>query len=209
MDNQAFPNSTPFVAALDPKLDPAVTFAGHWAIALPTKSKKMIARRSMPAARPAITNAQTRSALIAVGCVLMNWFALLLVAAYYHPGDWFDWTKPIDWTVLLARIPDLNATSLRSAVMFHDVLLWILAPAGAWLILAGNAQGRTWRILFFAVQPLVFYPGWWGVVLWICLPLEIPLDGEWLGEHSPSMMSWGCWILASIYLAYRSWRLRA
>ena len=61
------------------------------------------------------------------------------------------------------------------------------------------------RFVFFILQPVIFNIGWIGLVLWVALPYEaFNMDGEWMEEHSPTAMSLGCWIAASILIAVRS-----
>jgi hypothetical protein len=129
--------------------------------------------------------------------------AILLMSAYNASETAFPYTEPIKWGRLFKGFTHIDLKAISSATKFSDWLLMMLTIVGFLIVILTRSQIRSFpRFLFFMAQPFLFYAGWSGLILIIAFPFEaIRLDGEWLGESSPILMSAGCWVIASLFIA--------
>lgn len=143
-------------------------------------------------------------------CFICKLAAIMLTSAYYASDATFSYKEPIQWHQLLLGLPKIDAASVKSATQCDDWFVMGASVIGFVLVLwSADKVKSISRFVFFLVQPLVFLNGWVGIVLLFMFPFElIHLDGEWIGEHSPTLMSTGCWLIVSGIIAFRScpWR---
>jgi hypothetical protein len=145
-------------------------------------------------------------AWIIVTCLICHVAALLVVSAYHASGTTFAYTEPIRWRQLFDGFGRIDAQAIERATTSADWFLVAFGIVGLALVIRTRNQVRSLpRFMFFLVQPVLFYTGWVGLILVAAFPFEaLKLDGEWLRERSPVLMSLGCWILACVFIALRS-----
>ena len=141
-----------------------------------------------------------------LACILCHAMASLVMSAYYASGAPLEYTEPIRWHQLLTGLERMNASAVKSALRVSDLVFFAATFLGLALIFSTRNQVRSIpRFLFFIFQPVLFCRGWVGLVLLIAFPFEArKLDGEWLEEQSPTLMSLGVWIAVSMLIAFSS-----
>lgn len=152
-----------------------------------------------------------RFIIIIAGCFALHFVSIACAAAGVIAR--FGYTERLSWKRLYLAIVDGGIHSVARSVQAMDVMLFISLTVGLLIVLWTRHHERSkWRIYFFILQPLIFHTGFIGIILWIAFPLKfLTLDGEWLAEDSPRLMSFACWILSASFIAIRSsplWRER-
>jgi len=142
--------------------------------------------------------------LLIIGCLVLYVAALSLVAIYYAGG--IGWTTILTWKLIAEGYGKVTPHSFAEAFSGDDLLLLIPAGIGLLVVFVTRNQRRSvWRFTYFALQLLIVFYGWLGLLLLIQLPFEITsLDGEWLGEDFPILITAGVWLLVSAYIAVAS-----
>jgi hypothetical protein len=120
--------------------------------------------------------------------------ALLAIAAYYDPVNQIRYGSSLSSGVVAAGLR-ANSEALRRAFTAYDGALLACVISGL------LALGLTWdqpksasRWAVFATH-LVLLPWAWLGLLMVPYTMVEGVDGEWLAEHSPTMIAAGLWVL--------------
>jgi hypothetical protein len=144
-------------------------------------------------------------------CWLLHIAGLVLTAAYYAAGTPFAFNEPADWPALFRGLPKVNWSAITQTVELFDWAVLALGPLGMWVAFLTSERKRRWlRVVFFALQPIVIYPGWAGMWILVMSPLWITsIDGEIIQEGWFDFVGHGLWVFASLWILVRTLRYRS
>lgn len=142
-------------------------------------------------------------------CLSIHLLALVLTAAYNASN--LTYTDLVSWKLIFSLSRAITPSSISTAFSFFDLLFVLVLVVAAVVLLRTKMEPRSLkRILYFSAQPILFFPGWIGLVFLITtLTLDAPIDGEWFGEWTPKLIAYGIWIVVSLGIAILSYRFKA
>ena len=148
----------------------------------------------------------TRMWFVVGACVWVILFvaAIAAVAAYYEPATALHYNSRISFGVVAAGLFS-SKEAMRHAFTQREWLLSVGVAAGILsFILTRNDRKSLMRCCVFAAQLVVLPWGWLGLLM---LPESIVggVDGEWLAEHSPTMIAAGLWLCYALAMTVTSW----
>jgi hypothetical protein len=151
---------------------------------------------------------RNRDIHVLIVCWLAHIVAIVIMMAFYGAGRPFGYSQPVDWGVLFRGLANVNWTVVSQAMGGFDWLLLIMGPLGIAVAFMTRGEPRSWwRIVFFALQPLIIAPSWLGMWMIALAPLWVTgIDGEIFHEHWPSLIGCGLWGFASLWMLFRAFR---
>lgn len=144
----------------------------------------------------------TTAYVVMLSCCLSAFcLAVWLTAAYYESSNDIRYTTPLGPSRIIQSLGYVGTESLMQALSKRDLVFLSSALVATGVFYGTRSQARSIpRFLTFMAQGIVLYWGWLGLLM---IPYSIVegIDGEWLGEHSPTMIVTGLWILCSLVVA--------
>ncbi len=143
-----------------------------------------------------------------VFCQVSFWCAIFMIAIYYEPANEITYTTPLTFRLLWNGFAHVHLQAFQQAFTFLDIFFFIATVLGFIVFTLTKTNSRNvLRFVFFVSQPFLCFWGWFGLLM-IPNALYGGIDGEWLAEHSPTMIATGFWIISSIVIAIMSIDIR-
>lgn len=131
--------------------------------------------------------------------------AVAAVAAYYDQSNGINYGTAIGFNVVWIGLRSAPTEALGRAFTIRE---WVLAACvGSGLLaffLTWNKQRSAVRCAVFAAHVLALPWGWLGILA-VPYTVYLGVDGEWLGEHFPTLIVSGLWLLCALAMLATSW----
>jgi hypothetical protein len=142
-------------------------------------------------------------------CQIFFVFGLLMIAIYYEPVNEITYTTPITFKILYTGLHRVTFPAIKEAMTFLDIIYFVNVVTGISIIYVTKSKEKSLlRAFFFMSQLFICFWGWLGFFL-IPEAIFTGIDGEWLGEYSPTIIATGFWIVFSIIVAILSFNFKA
>lgn len=131
--------------------------------------------------------------------------ALASMAAYYDPAGGIRYGTVVTLDVILDGFKSAIRGALWQALTVHEwVLVACYLTGVSTFALTHNQKRSAARCAVFGAHLLALPWGWLGLGM---LPdvFSGQIDGEWIAEHSPTMVAAGLWILCALAMVVVSW----
>lgn len=149
----------------------------------------------------------TRLSFLAAFCLWAFFFmaSVAAVAAYYDPANGIHYRSRVGLDIVSAGFRFAGSEAFRQAFTVREWVLTACAATGLVVfVLTWNKQKSAVRCAVFAGHLLALSWGWLGLLMVPYAVLE-GIDGEWLGEHSPTFIAAGLWLLVALAMVATSW----
>lgn len=126
------------------------------------------------------------------------------IAAYYDEANGIGYETAIGLNVVWLGLRSSSYALSRAITLREWVLLACVASGLLVFLLTSNKQKSPVRCAVFAAHLFVVPWGWLGLLA-LVYTMFLGVDGEWLGEHFPTLIVAGLWLLYALAMVIASW----